>query len=72
MISRTRLIDILRFAWVLWRHPYRQHSRIGQLIANALTCQPPPPEGALYTMSNDTLTQCIAAYGPRRRRSDAR
>lgn len=32
---RTSLMDILRLAWALWRHPERRAMRIGQMICNS-------------------------------------
>lgn len=32
---RTSLLDILRLAWTLYRHPCRKHLRIGQILVNA-------------------------------------
>jgi hypothetical protein len=32
---KTSVLDILRLAWALYRHPARYEQRIGQLIYNA-------------------------------------
>jgi hypothetical protein len=36
MKKRTTILQIIRVAWLLYRNPYRNHLRIGQMILNSM------------------------------------
>jgi hypothetical protein len=50
---RTGLLDVLRFAWRLYRHPHRDHCRIGQIIVNSTGA------ADIFYWENRTLTDSL-------------
>lgn len=56
---RTSAIDIARLAWALWRHPYRNHLRIGQILMNAVVRA--GMDDIFYTENRDLLAHVKSA-----------
>jgi hypothetical protein len=55
---RTSVIDIVRLAWHLYRHPYRKYASIGQMLDSAMN---PLPVG---TAGNHELLARLARRLP--------
>ena len=58
---RTSLADILRLALALYRHPYREHLRIGQILVNACL-----DENRVFYMENAALIRLVVDASLRR------
>jgi hypothetical protein len=56
---RTSLWDIVRLAWVLWRHPYREQLRIGQIIENAVSRAETSPGVRVFYVENRMMVEYI-------------
>jgi hypothetical protein len=54
--KRTPIRDIIRLAWALYKHPYRDTWRISQIISNTADAE---PVNILFYMENKDLIKKI-------------